>query len=332
VLKEVADRSVSWKKQKLDDERWSSKDYSLVEASWKGSGGTVTMQFIAEKKGDEFYLLGSTIAGDWYDADDSLTSIIQAYNDSISSLDSNKPLDSAKKYTVYSDSMVTFEETLANYDCVISTEWLKYTGDDGNTIITLAATVDTETFFTSDYEYYLTEIIADDSSFFGWSKNNKNGDQSSEIKQLIEVSSMNAYYKAEKLRVEDSEVQQKIYDLQNIMGRFYRGEEESVKIKREAEEQMKYEKLIAEKNRINDDMSSDQQSIFDFNFEDSTVTLCIDFKNIENHYIPAVQYGSVTIKVDNLNTPKIDLSLTDGNLLYLVYNQKVPNIMNSWVN
>lgn len=78
----VSNNSTNWNEQELDDARWSSDDYKLVEASWEGTAGEVIIQFIVEKDGNSFELHGASVDGEFMEAMTVIYGIIAAYEES----------------------------------------------------------------------------------------------------------------------------------------------------------------------------------------------------------------------------------------------------------
>ena len=62
-------RRTLWKVCTLEDDRWSDKEYSLIEAYLESSGQSIAVQFVMVDVTHSFELQGATVDGQFVDAE-----------------------------------------------------------------------------------------------------------------------------------------------------------------------------------------------------------------------------------------------------------------------
>lgn len=77
----VSYNTVKWRASELDDERYPSDEYYLVEASWEVDAGDLVVQFVADKNEDSFSLHGALIDGQYYEPLPVIYEFIDQYNE-----------------------------------------------------------------------------------------------------------------------------------------------------------------------------------------------------------------------------------------------------------
>jgi hypothetical protein len=80
VFDVVSGGSVEWESSEIAENIPEAKTHLLVEASWYNDNQQkVTIQFLTEKNGDEFFLHGAEIAGEWMEAEPVIEGLASVY-------------------------------------------------------------------------------------------------------------------------------------------------------------------------------------------------------------------------------------------------------------
>lgn len=77
----LSDNTVKWTASTLDDERYPSNLYYLVEASWEVDASDLIVQFAVDKEEDSFSLHGALIDGEYYEPLPVIYEFVNQYNE-----------------------------------------------------------------------------------------------------------------------------------------------------------------------------------------------------------------------------------------------------------